>query len=383
MWYLFGITSKKSSSFFLLIPLVRDYCFIMPTTTKPVKVYFQCNPLLDISATVKEDFLKPYGLGIGEAGLAKEEQLSIFPELEKCPDVEYIPGGAGLNSARVCQWLVQNKAQTVFVGCIGKDHYGQRLKDAAEKDGVEMLVEQTDKAPTGTCAVAVVGKERTLLANLAASNLLSTEHMHSAAVEKILEECSIFYCTGYALILDVAYVLQVAEAAHKVPGGLFALNISAPYIVECFTESFLKVLPHVDILFGNENEARVLAKKMQLEEQEDVAKIAELLVAKLSHVEESSHDVVVVFTQGANDSVYASKKAFPTAVRVPIKPVPAEKVVDTNGAGDSFVGGFLAARSQGKDMTRCVETGSYAASVIIQSGGCSLPPFPDPQYVPS
>lgn len=354
-----------------------------------MKVYVQCNPLLDISATVDADFLKPYGLTSGEAALAKEEQLSIFPELEKRPEVEYVPGGAGLNSARVCQWLMGEKGKTVFVGCVGNDRYGQLLTEAAEKEGVEMLVERTEKAPTGTCAVAVVGKERTLLANLAASNLLSSEYMHSAVVQKALETCKIFYCTGYALLLDVAYVLQVAEAAHKVPGGLFVLNISAPYIVECFTESFLKVLPYVDILFGNENEARALAKQMKMEEQEDVVKIAELVAAhlpqlegKVGGAEEGTHDQMVIFTQGANETVYASKKNHQKAVCVPIHPVPAEKVVDTNGAGDSFVGGFLAALSQGKDINRCIEIGSYAASVIIQSGGCTFPSSPDSQFIP-
>lgn len=347
---------------------------------KQVKVYFQCNPLLDISASVDAEFLKPYGLGIGEAGLAKESQLSIFSELEKCPGVQYLPGGAGLNSARVCQWLMGEKAKTAFVGCIGTDRYGRVLREAAEKYGVEMAVETTDKAPTGTCAVAVVGKERSLLANLGASNELSKEHMQSSVVAKLHEECSIFYCTGYALILDVEYVLQVARAAHKVPNGLFSLNISAPYIVDCFTESLLKVLPHVDVLFGNENEARALAKHMNLDEQEDVVRIAEILATKLPY--EGSADQYIVFTQGSNSTVFASKKKHTTAVVVPVLPVAADKVVDTNGAGDSFVGGFLAAFSQGKEFSRCVETGHYAASVVIQHDGCSFPASPDAVFVP-
>eukprot|EP00435_Cladocopium_sp_Y103_P062631 s1117_g24.t1 len=46
-----------------------------------------------------------------------------------------------------------------------------------------------------------------------------------------------------------------------------------------------------------------------------------------------------------------------------------EKLVDTNGAGDAFVGGFLAALAKGKDMEACCKAGTYSASVVIQHSG--------------
>ena len=52
-----------------------------------------------------------------------------------------------------------------------------------------------------------------------------------------------------------------------------------------------------------------------------------------------------------------------------------EKLVDTNGAGDSFVGGFLAKLSIGADLKTCVEAGNYAARQIIQVSGCKVPGF--------
>lgn len=338
------------------------------------KIYFQCNPLLDISATVDESFLKPYGLAVGEAALAKEEQLGIFTELEKKPDVVYVPGGAGLNSARVCRWIGQAAGiQTVYVGCIGEDRYGEILKDAAEKQGVEMVLEKTSAAPTGTCACAIVGKERSLLANLGASNRLSAAHMKSPAVIKVLGESQYFYCTGYALIVDAEYVLQVAKAAHATPGGVFCLNLSAGYIIDCFTEALMKVLPHVDILFGNEGEAETLAKALKIEEK-SIPKIAERVAEVLPY--EGLGDQTIIFTQGPSDIVFASKKEHKEVVSVPSHRVEQEKVVDTNGAGDAFVGGFIAALSQGKSIKRCIEVGSYAASVVIQYDGCNFPEKP-------
>jgi sugar/nucleoside kinase (ribokinase family) len=52
-------------------------------------------------------------------------------------EVQYIAGGATQNSIRVAQWLAQTAGTTSYIGCIGKDEYGEQLKTAAAKDGVE------------------------------------------------------------------------------------------------------------------------------------------------------------------------------------------------------------------------------------------------------
>jgi hypothetical protein len=41
--------------------------------------------------------------------------------------------------------------------------------------------------------------------------------------------------------------------------------------------------------------------------------------------------------------------------------------------GDSFVGGFLSQLVLGKSISDCVAAGNYAANVIIQRSGCTLP----------
>ena len=49
------------------------------------------------------------------------------------------------------------------------------------------------------------------------------------------------------------------------------------------------------------------------------------------------------------------------------------KVVDTTGAGDSFVGGYLSGLIRGEDEAECVAAGHYAASVVIQRVGATYP----------
>jgi len=83
---------------------------------------------------------------------------------------------------------------------------------------------------------------------------------------------------------------------------------------------------------------------------------------------------IAVITQGADPVVVAEDgkvKTFPVIL------LPKEKLVDTNGAGDAFVGGFLSQLVQGKSIEDCVRAGCYAANVIIQRSGCTYPEKPD------
>jgi sugar/nucleoside kinase (ribokinase family) len=44
---------------------------------------------------------------------------------------------------------------------------------------------------------------------------------------------------------------------------------------------------------------------------------------------------------------------------------PAEKVVDTTGAGDQYAAGFLFALAQGRSLDHCGRLGSLAATEVI------------------
>jgi len=76
------------------------------------------------------------------------------------PQVEFIAGGAGKNSIRAAQWMLQSPGATSYIGAIGNDANGRRLQEVASKAGVHVNYFITDKAPTGTCAVLVHKQER-------------------------------------------------------------------------------------------------------------------------------------------------------------------------------------------------------------------------------
>ena len=79
--------------------------------------------------------------------------------------------------------------------------------------------------------------------------------------------------------------------------------------------------------------------------------------------------------------------AAPTLVRVAGQPpvsVPVfsvAKVVDTTGAGDSFAGGYLAARLQGLSPEVSARSGNKLASIVIQHAGAIIPAEAMPVFV--
>ncbi len=55
-------------------------------------------------------------------------------------NVEYIPGGAGQNTTRICQWMLQVPHATSYMGCIGEDEFGRKMTEVATAEGVNVSV---------------------------------------------------------------------------------------------------------------------------------------------------------------------------------------------------------------------------------------------------
>ncbi|XP_051152334.1 adenosine kinase 2-like [Andrographis paniculata] len=327
------------------------------------------NPLLDISAVVDQEFLDKYGLRLNDAILADEKHKPMYEELSSKHNVEYIAGGATQNSIRVAQWMLQIPGATAYMGSIGKDKFGEEMKKNAQQAGVKVHYHE-DESPTGTCGVCVLGGERSLVANLSAANCYKIDHLKKAENWALVEKAKYYYIAGFFLTVSPDSIMLVAEHA-AAKNKVFCTNLSAPFICEFFKDRQDQLIPYVDYLFGNETEARTFSKAHGWE-TENVEEIA----LKISQLPKASgtRKRITVITQGADPVVVAEDgkvKLFPLA------PLPKEKLVDTNGAGDAFVGGFLSEMVVEKEVEVCVRAGCYAANVIIQRSGCTYPPKPD------
>lgn len=146
-------------------------------------IFYIGNPLLDISCELKDNsLLDKYGLAKGQASLATPEVMPLYDELWNMEGREAIPGGSALNSARATNFMLKNlgnEGRVTYYGSIGKDEKGEVLQKDLTDNGIKGNFSVIDTNPTGTCAVVVVDKERTLVANLAAACEYKIEHLRA------------------------------------------------------------------------------------------------------------------------------------------------------------------------------------------------------------
>ena len=323
------------------------------------------NPLLDISADVGQDLLDKYDVKLDSAILAEEKHQPLFKELVEKYNPKYIAGGATQNTIRVAQWMMQKSGQTAFMGCVGSDDYAKQLEDCATSDGVLVHYMKDESTPTGTCAALIKDGERALVTNLDAANNFKPTHLDTDKAKEIIAAAKCYYMAGFFLTVSVESLVQVAEHA-LVEKKTFCLNLSAPFIVDFFGDQLGQAMPYADFLFGNEGEAAAYGKKHGL--GEDLKEIA-LAITKLPKKNEAVPRTVI-FTQGSESTLVACDGKVE---EFPVESLSKDLLVDTNGAGDAFVGGFLSQLLQGKEMADCVKAGHWSAKYIIQQSGTQLP----------
>lgn len=320
------------------------------------------NPLLDISAEGDAAFLKKYDLEADNQILAEDKHKPMFQDMVDNLKVDYIPGGATQNTIRVASWITDVPQMASFFGCVADDNYGKILKEQMEESKVHVNYLYDEKEPTGTCACILTGDKRSLVANLAAANCYKKEHLLKPKNWAVAEKASVYYVAGFHLTVAPDAMLALATHA-KEHNKTFCMNLSAPFLSQFFKEPQMQLLPYCDYIFGNETEAATFSKEQNLG-TEDLKEIA-LKISALPK-ENDKRARVVVITQGDKSTIVAQGGAISEYEVISIKK---EDIVDTNGAGDAFVGGFLAQLVQEKSIADCVKCGHFAANYIIKRSG--------------
>ena len=372
--------------------------------------------------------------------LAQSHHLPLYQELSNMKTVEYIAGGSALNSIRVCQWMLGNVMECCYIGSIGTKEADLKQSDSnnnnnsSRKLNSDYLKEcvTSDKVfadffehplySTGTCAVCITdNKERSMVTNLAASkegfkifnqdidnneiNLINKNQEYKKYRENYynnlkirMKNADIIYSEGFFVNTSVTTMIEAGKIqfnkylniSKKELNNYFAINFSANFIVEAFTNEINSVLDYASHVFTNEKEIihygyfnNLLTSKnvknndsipteddITQEEIYHVAKLISLREYKTKWNEkEDKRPLTVVCTHGKYPTVVAQNGNV-RAFKVPH--LDQTKIVDLNGAGDAFVGGFLSQLYNEKDIQTCVEAGNYAARQIIQSAGTKL-----------
>jgi len=319
------------------------------------------NPLLDVSANVSQELLDKYGLKIPNAILAEESHLPIYEELINNHQVEYSAGGAAQNTARAVTWMTKIPNLATYVGCIGEDEYGKTLETVAREGHVNVQYLKDPTAPTGTCAALIVNHDRSLVANLGAANNYKSSHFESEPIQAALKKSKAVYSTGFFLTVSPETLIAMGEHAAS-ENKPFVFNLAAPFVIDFFTDKLKSVLPYTDYIFSNESEAAAFGKKFfNTEDLQETAKLLSKYEKK-----NTKRERVVVFTQGPNPTIVAIGDNVTTYGVIPLSE---SEIVDANGAGDCFTGGFLGGLILDKDIARCIDGANYCANYILKRGG--------------
>ncbi|KAK7756148.1 adenosine kinase [Diatrype stigma] len=335
------------------------------------------NPLLDIQAVGTEELLAKYGLKANDAILAEPQHLPLYEELLNDYDAKLIAGGAAQNTARGAQYILPPNS-VVYLGGVGDDKYAAILKDAVREVGLRVEYRVDPKEPTGRCGVVITGHNRSLCTDLAAANHYDLDHLKSPEIWKLVEGARFYYVGGYHFTVcppAIQALGQEAAANDKV----FVVNFSAPFIAQFFKEPLDASSPYWDYVICNESEAEAYAKSHDLADQTDLKAIARA-ITDLPKAN-AKRPRVAVITNGTGATVVATQGQADVR-EFPVHAIAADKINDTNGAGDAFAGGFVAGLVQGKPLEECVDRGHWLARLSIQELGPSYP-FPKQTYSPS
>lgn len=328
------------------------------------------NPLLDMSINGDLKLLERYGLAPNNAVLATAEQHEIYHEIVENYWPIYSAGGATQNSIRVAQWLIQVPNATTFFGAVGDDKFRLILEDAARSVGVNVRYQVHRGGKTGVCAAIITGEDRSLITELGAAQNFSVDFLKQSDNWELVEKAKFYYIGGFLLTVCPEAVLHVAQHSSALKKTLI-MNLHATFLCKIFADPSLGLMQHVDVLFGNSDEARAFSEAVGFgtsNVQEIALKTAALPKAN------PGRPRIVIFTQG-KDPTYVVTEG--RVQELPVEQLDPSYIKDTNGCGDAYVGGFLSQLVQDKSLPECLRCAAYAAKVVIHHFGCSYDKHPD------
>lgn len=252
-------------------------------------------------------------------------------------------GGKGLNQAVAS---ARFGSVTRMAGAVGDDAAGRLLLEALGGDGVDTAhVEVLAGQGSGRATILIEPGGDNMIAVEAGANLLARAEVALGAIDAVTRVLLVQLETDIDAIAALfasdaaAHVRRIVNAAPAIPAGARLFGMA-------------------DMMIFNQTEfADYLALDREPETLDDLL-VARRLLAR--------PDQTVVVTLGALGSAAIGVES---ATFVPA--VPAERVVDTSGAGDCFCGVLAACIDQGVGLEAALRLANAAASLSVGCRGAA------------
>ncbi|MCM1168410.1 MAG: adenosine kinase [Bacteroides sp.] len=301
------------------------------------------NALVDLIFQLpSDDLLEKWGLPKGSMTLIDQQQAGVILNHFGQTQPVLATGGSASNTITSIAALGGGCG---FIGQIGKnDIYGDFYIEHLTKHGITPYFRRID-TPTGT-AITLMSPdtERTFATYLGAAATMTEDNIS----RDIFSGYGYFHIEGY-MVQNYALLEKSLHLAHGC-GMVISLDLASYNIVKGNLDFLRRILPMVDVVFANEEEALAFTGKENLE-------TLNLLAGQVA--------VAVVKIGSCGSLVMHKGKLYV---------IDADKVVktDSNGAGDSYAAGFLYGMSRGLGVQECGDIASTVATQVVQVTGPKL-----------
>lgn len=283
-------------------------------------------------------------VNIGSSNIDYVYQMEHFiqpGETLGCAQLSIGCGGKGLNQSIA---LARAGAEVYHAGLIGRE--GAFLREKMEEAGVNVEFVRYGEGANGHAIIQVdkTGQNCIILYG-------GTNHQFTHA---LVDEVLSHFAAGDIVVLqnEINEIPYIIDQAHE-KGLRIAFN-AAPIGEEVLRYPIEKL----DWLIVNEIEGGALAGQTEPE------KILDALHARYPSVR-------LLLTLGTDGCVYRDQNEI---VRVPACRV---RAVDTTAAGDTFIGFFLRAVADGREVTDCLKLATVASAIAVTRPGAgdSVPAY--------
>ena len=328
------------------------------------------NPIIDIVANINKETINKFGLKWGETVFTNQINKPFFQEIQKESEVTFTPGGAIQNTLRIMAWCISQDPNTsindyklTMLGSVGDDINKDKIINSLKLSNIKPLFEIIPNTKTSRCAVGIYNKERCLLSDIIASNYLS-ENFISQHLDEI-DSHDILLIEGYFLKEKFELCRKLCERFRQL-NKYIVLTLCDPVITEFHNEQIIEIANNADMVVGNFGAAQILAGKK--------GTFSETFLE--IHKKFLQRDRLLVITAGSQGVLcskfdYINNRMEFILQKFPPRIAPNE-IVDLNGAGDAFLGGFLSQKIQGKHVDKCCTIGNEVANIVLRNVGCYI-----------
>lgn len=179
---------------------------------------------------------------------------------------------------------------------------------------------------------------------------------------------SLYYIEGFFIPEKMHICRFLYDKYSKNPNTILITNLNAPYIVKQYPKDISWLSHKADVVFGNRDEFEELASINGFQTMD------ELIADLIEKYNDASKQKIIIVTDGANPVYfYQGNASGIESGMVEVPQVNAVEIIDTTGAGDSFVAGFIYAMIEKKPTRECIEVGCDISAKVIKVIGCNLP----------